>query len=271
MSGQEEIIKEQLACALIGSDLPGLGVPERRGITDTYSLEDYTLLIVTDRAGNNDAVSSAIPFKGEVIARLSAWWLDQMRDLVPNTIERVVDPQALLVRRAAPVPVGFSAHARLSESVVAPMMSEPAGRGNAPVTRDQALEEPGMSPELFDRMSALAHKLFERGRALAAERQIELVDTCYSFGLLPGGELVVDTLLHAPHLSSYRIAGPDGRSWQSPGETVGAAGELPQERCLELAEAYLTLGQRLIADFEPHVGPVKNRLAYSLSFVGLLA
>jgi hypothetical protein len=50
-----------------------------------------------------------------------------------------------------------------------------------------------------------------------------------------------------------------------------AARELTPEVRLQVAKAYLDLGSCFIAEFEPHAGPVKNRLALSLSFVGLLA
>ncbi len=108
---------------LLRSDLPGL--VHRGKVKDTYLLDDETLLLViTDRISAFDVVlPGGVPKKGEILARLSAFWFQKTRDLVPNHLIKLVEdvreleesygrsfPKAfegrsLLVRRAERIPV----------------------------------------------------------------------------------------------------------------------------------------------------------------------
>jgi phosphoribosylaminoimidazole-succinocarboxamide synthase len=81
----------------------------RRGkVRDVYDVGEGRLLIVaTDRISAFDVVlRQPIPHKGAVLTQLTAWWLAQMTDLVPNHLisanaDRIVkDVQALETTRA---------------------------------------------------------------------------------------------------------------------------------------------------------------------------
>jgi phosphoribosylaminoimidazole-succinocarboxamide synthase len=68
--------------------------PKYRGkVRDTYDLGDERLLIVaTDRVSALDVVLPiGIPRKGEVLTRLSAWWFDRIREVIPNHFLALVD------------------------------------------------------------------------------------------------------------------------------------------------------------------------------------
>ncbi|KAA0238138.1 MAG: phosphoribosylaminoimidazolesuccinocarboxamide synthase [Dehalococcoidia bacterium] len=64
------------------------GLPNRshRGkVRDTYDLGDQLLIVATDRISALDVVlPTGIPRKGEVLTRLSAWWFDRIKEVVPN-------------------------------------------------------------------------------------------------------------------------------------------------------------------------------------------
>lgn len=64
------------------------GLPNRtyRGkVRDTYDLGDKMLIVATDRTSAFDVVlPTGIPRKGEVLTRLSAWWFDRIKEVVPN-------------------------------------------------------------------------------------------------------------------------------------------------------------------------------------------
>ncbi len=57
----------------------------RGKVRDTYDLGDHLLIVATDRISAFDVVlPTPIPRKGEVLSRLSAWWFDRIKEVVPN-------------------------------------------------------------------------------------------------------------------------------------------------------------------------------------------
>lgn len=58
----------------------------RRGkVRDVYAAGDALLLVTTDRISAFDVVmTEAIPYKGAVLTQLTAWWLAQLANRVPN-------------------------------------------------------------------------------------------------------------------------------------------------------------------------------------------
>jgi len=76
---------------LLNTDLP-LPLFVRGKVRDTYDLGDLLLIIATDRISAFDVVlPCGIPDKGLVLNKLSAFWFDQTKDLVPNHLVEVVD------------------------------------------------------------------------------------------------------------------------------------------------------------------------------------
>lgn len=62
--------------------LPRFGMGKVR---DTYDLGERLLMVTTDRLSAFDCVlPNGIPGKGEVLTRLSAFWFDRTKDIVPN-------------------------------------------------------------------------------------------------------------------------------------------------------------------------------------------
>lgn len=68
---------------LLESSLPA---PRYQGkVRDTYDLGDKLLIVATDRISALDVVlPTGIPRKGEVLSRLSAWWFERTKDVIPN-------------------------------------------------------------------------------------------------------------------------------------------------------------------------------------------
>ncbi len=60
--------------------------PDAQGkVRDLYDLGDRLLLVASDRISAFDVVlPDAIPFKGELLTRLSLFWFDLLGDLLPN-------------------------------------------------------------------------------------------------------------------------------------------------------------------------------------------
>lgn len=105
---------------------------KRGKVRDVYDLEDNLLVISTDRISCFDVVLPAcIPHKGEVLTKISLFWFDFTKDIVPNHFisARVEDfPQSLrkykdilkgrsmLVKKAKAMPVECVVRGYLSGS-----------------------------------------------------------------------------------------------------------------------------------------------------------
>src|SRR5690606_9876714 len=74
-------------------------------VRDIYSQEDKRILITTDRVSAFDRILGLIPYKGQVLNQLSAWWFEQTQDIVANHMLSVPDPNVMVGREAQALPV----------------------------------------------------------------------------------------------------------------------------------------------------------------------
>ena len=96
--------------------------PDSRGkVRDIYDAGENLLMVATDRISAFDFIlPDEIPFKGEVLNRISAFWFDKFADIVPNhlvSIDRADFPEefaeyrdylagrAMLVKKAQTIPI----------------------------------------------------------------------------------------------------------------------------------------------------------------------
>ena len=75
-------------------------VPVRHGkVRDIYDLGDKMLLAASDRISAFDVIMrTGIPYKGQVLNQLSAFWFDQTADIVENHLIAVPDPNVTVAR-----------------------------------------------------------------------------------------------------------------------------------------------------------------------------
>lgn len=96
--------------------------PDSRGkVRDIYDAGENLLMVATDRISAFDFIlPDEIPFKGEVLNRISAFWFDKFADIVPNHLVSI-DPadfpeefaeyrdylagRAVLVKKAQTIPI----------------------------------------------------------------------------------------------------------------------------------------------------------------------
>ena len=75
-------------------------------VRDVYSFGDKLLMIATDRISAFDVVlPEPIPFKGQVLNQIAAIMLDKTKDIVPNWVISVPDPNVTLGKKCEPFPV----------------------------------------------------------------------------------------------------------------------------------------------------------------------
>ena len=102
MLSHEELAR---AIPIRSVDLSGWGAKESGKVRDIYTDGDTRILITTDRVSAFDRVVGAIPFKGQVLNQLSAWWFEQVRDIVDSHVIDVPDPNVTVARSAETLPV----------------------------------------------------------------------------------------------------------------------------------------------------------------------
>jgi len=209
-------------------------------VRDCYAEGDKRYIVTTDRISAFDHVLGTIPFKGQVLTRLAAFWFETTRHVAPNHLLRVVDPNVLECVDCKPLLVEmvvrgfltgttstsiwthyaagkrtFAGHAladgmtknqRLPQALVTPATKAPKGEHDRTASRAEILAEGNVTADAFDRAAAYALALFEHGQRVCLERGLLLVDTKYELGITNEGAIVVIDEMHTPDSSRFWLA-----------------------------------------------------------------
>ncbi len=91
---------------LADATIPELPNHYRGKVRDNYDLADgRRIIIATDRLSAFDRVIAAIPLKGQVLTQIARFWFDATGDICPNHVIEYPDPNVLVCRRLAIMPV----------------------------------------------------------------------------------------------------------------------------------------------------------------------
>lgn len=106
---------------ILETSLEGVKLLRRGKVRDIYEVEEYLLIIATDRVSAFDVVlPTGIPGKGRVLTQISLFWFNQVKDIIENHIvsaqvaqfpeplreyKEILDGRSMLVRKAEPLPV----------------------------------------------------------------------------------------------------------------------------------------------------------------------
>jgi phosphoribosylaminoimidazole-succinocarboxamide synthase len=203
--------------------------------------DEQRLIVTTDRLSAFDRVLAGVPYKGQVLNELSAWWFDCTADVVANHVVSIPDPNALIARAARPLPVEvvvrghitgvtdtslwgmYSAGARhmygyrfpaglekntpLPARIVTPTTKAEHGAHDEPLSCDEVVARGLLPADLWERVMAAALAIFDRGVELGARAGLILADTKYEFGLTSDdGELILIDEVHTPDSSRWWVA-----------------------------------------------------------------
>ena len=231
-------IQKELRQTLGRTDLPIRGQRLQGKVRDSYVLGDgRRILIATDRISAFDCVLGTIPFKGQVLNQMATFWFEKTADIAPNHVLDVPDPAVMVVAECEQLPLEFIVRGyitgvtetsawtnyqrgvrnfcgnilpeglrkdqKLERPILTPTTKHEKHDRN--VSREEAIAEGLITPELFDRAADLCFRLFERGQQFAATRGLILVDTKYELGLR-NGVLTVTDEIHTPDSSRYWFA-----------------------------------------------------------------
>jgi phosphoribosylaminoimidazole-succinocarboxamide synthase len=119
-------------------------------------------------------------------------------------------------------PDGLRENQKLPATILTPTTKAAEGEHDEPVTAEQTVARGLLTREQWQTVSELGLALFARGRAIAAERGLILVDTKYEFGLDRDGRIILADEIHTPDSSRYWVRDSYDRRFASgdPPETL---------------------------------------------------
>jgi len=264
-------LRELLPSALDQTSLP-LANKSTGKVRDWYDLADgQRLIITTDRLSAFDRILATVPYKGQVLNQLSAWWFEQTQDMIPNHIVSLPDPNAAVVQVAAPFPVevivrgyitgvtttalwyrytqgerniygyefpeGLRKNQALPQPIITPTTKGGITGHDERLTCAEVIENGLLDQQTWDQVQSVALAIFRRGQEVARKAGIILVDTKYEFGCAADGSVVLIDEVHTPDSSRFWKADTYERRF--------AAGEDPENFDKEFVRlAYAKKGYR---------------------------
>lgn len=233
-----EQIKKCLYQCLVETDFT-IGKKYRGKVRDTYDLGNDTLaLVTTDRQSAFDRVLAAVPFKGQVLNLISAWWFDKTSSIVPNHMLEIPDPNVLIAKKCKVFPVefvvrgyitgttntalwthyaqglreyagnslpeGLRKNQKLAKPIITPTTKEDTH--DCPISPAEIIERGLMTELQWQMASEAAMKLYTYGQHIASQHGLILVDTKYEMGLDSNDQLTLVDELHTPDSSRYWLA-----------------------------------------------------------------
>ncbi|MGH9188670.1 MAG: phosphoribosylaminoimidazolesuccinocarboxamide synthase [Acidimicrobiales bacterium] len=236
---------------------PPLQLVRSGKVREVYDAGDGRLLMVTsDRMSAFDVVlAEPIPDKGRVLTGLTAFWLAETADLVPNHLLSVEpDGRSMLVRQAdmlaiecivrgylsgsawkeyrtqgtvhgTPVPSGLQESDRLPEPIFTPSTKAAVGDHDENISVAAAERLAGV--DVVKKAAEISLALFERASARAAAAGLILADTKFELGFIDGRLALCDEVL-TPDSSRYWEAS----EW-APGTTPPSFDKQPVRDWLE--------------------------------------
>jgi phosphoribosylaminoimidazole-succinocarboxamide synthase len=234
------LIRDLCSQTLDSTHFDGLGELHVGKVRDSYVKDGRRAIVVSDRVSAFDVVLGTIPLKGQVLNQLAAFWFEKTRDVAPNHLVSVPDPNVSIVKECKLLPVefvmrgyltgststsiwtayergervycghalkdGMRRHERLPEPLLTPTTKAEMGFHDEVTSRAALIAAGAISEEQYAAAEKLTKRLFAAGQEHAARCGLILVDTKYEIGLDENDELMVIDEIHTPDSSRYWYA-----------------------------------------------------------------
>lgn len=207
----------------------------RGKVRDIYYFEDKMVMVATDRISAFDVIlPRPIPRKGQVLNQIASKFLQTSRDIVPNWIERIPDPNVSIGKKCQPFPVemvirgylaghawreynlgkrelcgntlpdGLKENDPLPQPIITPSTKAREGH-DQDISAREIIEQALVPAPVYEKLAQYTYQLFQRGTQMAREKGLILVDTKYEFGLYQDKVYLIDEI-HTPDSSRYFYA-----------------------------------------------------------------
>jgi phosphoribosylaminoimidazole-succinocarboxamide synthase len=205
-------------------------------VRDVYIIDNKLMvLVVSDRVSAFDVVMPRlIPFKGQVLNQLAAYFLEATKDICPNWIISVPDPNASIGIFCKPykvemvirgfltghswreysagkriicgitMPDGMRENEAFPEPIITPTTKSDAGH-DLDISREEIIAQGIVPEEEYVKIENYTRALYMRGVKLANDKGLILVDTKYEFGCSNDKIFLIDEI-HTPDSSRYFYA-----------------------------------------------------------------
>jgi phosphoribosylaminoimidazole-succinocarboxamide synthase len=214
-------------------NLPGQTAYYKGKVRDVYTIGDELLIMVaSDRISAFDVVlPEPIPFKGQVLNQIAAYFLDACKDIVPNWVLQVPDPNVTMGKKCVPFKVemvirgylaghawrtyrsggrelcgvtmteGLRENEAFPEPIITPTTKASEGH-DVDISREEIIRQGIVSEEDYLQLEQYTRALYARGQQMANEKGLILVDTKYEFGKI-GDTIYLMDEIHTPDSSRY--------------------------------------------------------------------
>lgn len=216
--------------------LPGQTAFYKGKVRDVYTIADkYLVMVVSDRISAFDVVlPRPIPYKGQVLNTIAASFLDATEDIVPNWKISAPLPNVTIGRKCETFPVemvirgnlaghawrtyksgkrelcgvilpeGMKENDFFDTPIITPSTKAHEGH-DEDISREDIIARGLVSESDYAQLELYTQALFKRGKEIAAERGLILVDTKYEFGKIGDTIYLIDEI-HTPDSSRYFYA-----------------------------------------------------------------
>jgi len=204
----------------------------------SYALPDNTrLFLTTDRLSAFDRIVAVVPYKGQVLNQLSAWWFENTRHIIRNHFISCPDPNATIGHAATPLavevvvrgvmtgstttslwrqysngarhiygydfPDGLKKNTVLPQIIITPTTKGENGGHDEPLTCNDVVARGFVDADVWGVVQKAALELFAHGQQVAMKAGLLLADTKYEFGLASDGSVMLIDEMHTPDSSRY--------------------------------------------------------------------
>jgi phosphoribosylaminoimidazole-succinocarboxamide synthase len=202
-------------------------------VRDTYHVGELMVLVASDRISAFDVVlPRGIPFKGQVLNQTAAYFLEATRDIAPNHLVSIPDPNVTIGLHCRPIPIemvvrgylcghawrvyaaggrmlcgvqlpeGLRENDPFPAPIITPSTKSTIGH-DEDISEREILKSGLVDGQTWEEMKYYALALFQRGQAMAREKGLLLADTKYEFGYQEGDKVTLIDEIHTPDSSRY--------------------------------------------------------------------
>ncbi len=205
-------------------------------VRDVYFIgQEILVMIASNRISAFDVIlPSPIPYKGQVLNQIAAYMLDKTSDVCPNWLLATPTPNVSVGKKCIPfkveivvrgnltghawrtysqgirtlcgvnLPNGLRENDLFSTPIITPTTKAEKGH-DEDISKSEIISRGIVNEADYLQLEKYALALFARGKEIAAERGLILVDTKYEFGKI-GDTIYLMDEIHTPDSSRYFYA-----------------------------------------------------------------